>query len=258
VLILAGLGVLVLLRFELPRFGGSAQLATLEGKLARVMPFTPPIIMLGRVFHLYHPGPAFVGGVLLLIAAALWSTLPLTHSTEKRDAGAACGVGLSVLGWMLCWFELNGPLDSAAHSVLLLGLPLALFVMLGSLRARQCRASLRGLAVAIAEVTALVACGAELETLSALACVAVGVAIGVWGASVRARFRTVSGALVALFGLGVEVWLATHADNLLRWASLSLLGIGLIVGSAYLEQNRAQVARWWQKRRPSESVEEAP
>jgi len=258
VLILAGIWLLVLLRFELARFRGSAQLATVEGRLARVMPIAPPIITLGRVFHLYHPGPAFVGGVLLLASAAFWSALSLTHSAEKRDTGAACSVALSVLGWMLCWFEMSRALGSVAHSALLLGLPLSLLVLLGSLRARQWRATFRGVAAGIAELTALVACGAELDTVSALTCVAVGVTIGVWGASVRARFRTVSGALVALFGLGVQVWLAIHADNLLRWASLSLLGIGLIVGSAYLEQNRAKVARWWQARRLSRPLEETP
>src|SRR6187431_2576226 len=72
---LAGVALLGLLHLELTRFAAAAQLDTLEGKLARVMPFAPPLIMLGRVFHLYHGGPAFVGGVLLIAAAGLWLLL---------------------------------------------------------------------------------------------------------------------------------------------------------------------------------------
>ncbi|HEY0463723.1 MAG TPA: hypothetical protein VGC79_05920 [Polyangiaceae bacterium] len=72
---LAGVALLGLLRLELTRFAVTPQLDTLEGKLARIMPFAPPLIMLGRVFHLYQAGPGFIGGVLLIVAAALWIVL---------------------------------------------------------------------------------------------------------------------------------------------------------------------------------------
>ena len=72
-----------------------------------------------------------------------------------------------------------------------------------------------------------------------------GVAVAVWGASVRAHLRIVGGALVALWGIGLQVWLAVHVDNLLRWLSLTAVGILLIVGSAYIERNRGRLARLW-------------
>ena len=87
----------------------------------------------------------------------------------------------------------------------------------------------------------MVASAIDFDGWSALGCIVVGVAVAVWGAAVQARFRTVAGSLVALFGLVVQVWLATHADNVLRWASLSLVGVLLIVGSAYVERNRARL-----------------
>jgi hypothetical protein len=62
----------------------------------------------------------------------------------------------------------------------------------------------------------------------------------------QALFRTVSGSLVALFGLLVQVWLATHTDNVLRWVSLSVVGVLLIVGSAYVERNRGRIVRFWE------------
>ncbi len=43
----------------------------------------------------------------------------------------------------------------------------------------------------------------------------------------------------------MQVWLAVHADNFLRWASLSVVGVLLIVGAAYVERHRARVARAW-------------
>jgi hypothetical protein len=41
------------------------------------------------------------------------------------------------------------------------------------------------------------------------------------------------------------VWLAVQHDNLLRWASLSVVGVLLIIGSAYVERNRARIVRFW-------------
>jgi hypothetical protein len=58
--------------------------------------------------------------------------------------------------------------------------------------------------------------------------------------------RVVAGALVAVWGLGMQVWLAVHADNLLRWVSLIAVGMLLIVGSAYIERNRGRLAKLWQ------------
>lgn len=110
VTVLAGVALLGLLRLEITRFAVSAQLDTLEGKLARVMPFVPPVIMIGRVFHLYHVGPAFIGGVLLIAAAALWQFLSATASDFRRDAGAWIASSLGVIGWGLCWSEFMGQL----------------------------------------------------------------------------------------------------------------------------------------------------
>jgi len=112
---LAGAALLVLLRLELTRFAVSTQLDTLEGKLARVMPFAPPAIMLGRVFHLYHVGPAFIGGVLLIAGASLWQALSAASVAVngfRRDAGAWLASLLGVIGWGLCWSELVGQLPS--------------------------------------------------------------------------------------------------------------------------------------------------
>jgi hypothetical protein len=248
---LAGVALLGLLRLELVRFAGMAQLDTVEGKLARVMPFVAPLIMLGRVFHLYHPGPSFVGGVLIIAASALWLLLARSVAPWKRDLGSWIAAGFAILGWGLCWTDLADQLPKYLHTgatiTLLLGLPAAALVALASKRAQSARAQLLGVATCMALGTTLVATCINLDGIAALGCIVVGVAVAVWGASMRALVRTISGSLVALLGLGVQVWLATHADNMLRWISLSAVGILLIVGSALLERNRGKLVRFWEE-----------
>jgi hypothetical protein len=97
----------------------------------------------------------------------------------------------------------------------------------------------------LALLTALSASALDRGTAAAFCCIVLGVAVAVWGASVRARLRIAGGALVALWGIALQVWLAVHADNLLRWVSLTAVGILLIVGSAYIERNRARLTRLW-------------
>jgi hypothetical protein len=242
---LAGVALLGLLQLELTRFAVAAQLDTLEGKLARVMPFAPPMIMLGRVFHLYHAGPGFIGGVLLIAAAALWLVLARTESPTRRDVGAWVASAAAIAGWGCCWSELMLPSPSLGVQILLLGLPAASLLFVGAARAANARNALLSLGTILALMTALSASALDRGTASAFCCIVLGVAVAVWGASVRAPVRIVGGALVALWGLGLQVWLAVHADNLLRWVSLTAVGILLIVGSAYIERNRARLSRLW-------------
>ena len=242
---LAGVALLGLLHLELTRFALTAQLDTLEGKLARVMPFAPPLIMLGRVFHLYHPGPGFIGGILLIAAAALWLVLARTESATRRDVGAWVASTAAIAGWGCCWSDLMAHFPSLGVQVLLLGLPAAALLFLGAVRAASARNALLGVGTILALLTVLSASALDRGTASAFCCIVLGVAVAVWGASVRAPVRIVGGALVALWGLGLQVWLAVHADNLLRWVSLTAVGILLIVGSAYIERNRARLSRLW-------------
>jgi hypothetical protein len=250
VVALAGVALIAMLRLELRRFFGAAQMDTREARLARAVLFAPPLLMLGRVFHLYHPGAAFVGGVLMIAAAALWLYLPRAESLGKRDLGACISAALAVAGWGLCCSELLRHVHGAALSVLAVGLPAAALFGLASLRASTAEGGLLSVAVVLGLLTTLIAGAVGLDTLSALVCIVVGIAVAVWGASMRALLRTVTGSLVALFGLGVQVWLAVQADNVLRWLSLSVVGILLIVGSAYVERNRTTLAHFWDRKAP--------
>ena len=253
---LAGLSLIGLLRLEMTRFGVSAQLDTVEGKLARVMPFAAPIIMLGRVFHLYSVEADFVGGVLLIASAAMWLVLGRTQTSWKRDGGAWLAATLGVIGWGLCCLNLALPYWLRGVDGLLLGLPVAAVFGLAAQRAVKARGLLAGLATCTALLTTLLVCAFDSNGVGAVACIIVGVGVAVWGAAVRALFRTALGSAVALIGLCVQVWLATHHDNVLRWASLSVVGMLLIVGSAYVERNRGRIARFWEQAMTARRLEQ--
>jgi hypothetical protein len=244
---LAGLALLALLELELASLARSPELDTFEGKLARAMPFVPPLVMIGRVFHLYHVTPPFFGMLLVLAGAALWLYVPRAHSSLERDGGSLLAGASASVGWGFCAVELGQHVGGPALHVLLFGVPCAVLLVLSSLRAESLRETLFATGTLLGLGSALVATLLELGSVSALACVVLGVLVLVSGAAVGARVRTVAGALVALFGVGAEVWLAIHADDVLRWASLSLLGIVLIVGSAYVERHRARVAELWER-----------
>ena len=136
-------------------------------------------------------------------------------------------------------------MDSAAFAVLLLGLPSAALLLVASLRADGARSSIAGAGTLLGLLTVVLASAFDLGTGAALCAILLGTVVAVGGAGFGSWPWALIGASVALYGLGVQVWLAVHADNLLRWASLSLVGILLIVGAAYVERHRARVARAW-------------
>jgi hypothetical protein len=242
----AGITLIGLLHVELFRFAGKAWLDTLEGKVARAMPFLPPIIMLGRAFHLYAPGAAFAGELLLIAAAALWLSLPRVTNLTARDAGAWLSIVCSVTGWGLCALEFPHS-GSDAMRLLAVGLPGAVLMGIGATRAAASRRVAFGFATAVGLVTGVLACALEPSTVTAFVSIVSGVAVAVWGAAERSGRRMVAGGLVALAGTGVEIWLAVHHDDVLRWLSLSAVGVLLIVGSAYVERNRSRITRFWER-----------
>jgi len=242
------LSTLGLVWLELGRLGLPAQLDTTEARLARIMPFVAPFLMAGRVFHLYRPTPLFVGGLLLIAAGALWLATSRREFAGLRSLGSWPCALMAVLGWTLCWLDFSGHLHSAFASLVTLGLPSALLLLAASTRAVTSRKALAGLGLGLALVTAVLGPVAELGTLSVLTCLGIGIAAAVWGAALRNVVQTVTGAIVAVIGLGAQVMLAVRAEDLLRWGSLTAVGVLLILGASYVERNKARLARWWDAR----------
>lgn len=234
---------MAILRLDLVRFWPQPQLATLEAKLSRGLLFAPLAIMIGRVFNLYRVELPFMGALLLLLAATLWLMLPRAKEVWQRDAGSWLCAASAALGWGLCCAKLT--LGSSAFDVLLWTFPISAALLLASRRAEASRPALVSVSIVVAAAGVLLMSVADFGSVAAVAAIALGVSVAVWGAAVRARVRTVGGSLLALYGLGSQVWLATHGSDMLRWLGLSALGFLLIVGSAYVERNRARIERIW-------------
>jgi hypothetical protein len=241
-LIIVEVGALLLglTALELSRF--SRELATLEGGLARVALFLPPLIMLGRVIHLYRPTAAFYGGSLLIGAAALWLAIPTNRQSRLRDAGACLCAALGTAGWIACFSEL-WPYVRSSASVLVLGLPCALIAFASALRASGAKPLLSAIGLVFLLTTAAIGAVTGMDTLSPLLGIAIGIGVAVWGAAQSSTLRTIAGSAVAMVGLGVQLWTAVQANDLLRWVSLTVAGVLLIVGAAFVERHRLQLAR---------------
>ena len=251
---LAGALSIGLLHLDLSRFSRAAQLDTLEGRLARAMPFAPLAIVLSRAVHLYPVRAPFIGGVFLVLAALLFQSLPRFERAGYRDLGSMISAIAAQIGWALCGFELVRHIEGASLGLLVLGLPASVLLFLSSLRAARLKKALVSLGTLVGLGTTLAACVAGLNTASALVCTLCGTLVLVGGAGVRSRLWMILGSTVALFGVATEVWLAVQADNFLRWASLSIAGVLLIVGSAYVERNRVRVSQAWERLRHKTGV----
>jgi hypothetical protein len=241
-LIIAVAGALLLGLIALERSRFSRELDTLEGKLARVVLFVPPLIMLGRVIHLYRPTAAFYGGGLLIAAAALWLWIPSTGKSRWRDAGACLCAALGTAGWITCFSELWPQVRSSAP-VLLLGLPCAAIAFASALRSSSARPALSAIGLVSLLSTAAIGAVTGQDALSAMLGVAVGIGVAVWGAASGSKLRMIAGSAVAVVGLGTQLWMAMHADDLLRWVSLTAAGVLLIIGASYVERHRVEIAR---------------
>ncbi len=223
------------------------RLDTLEGWLARSAPFAAPLLMAGRVFHLYRPTTLYVGTLFLIAAAATWILTARSEQPKYRALGAwPCAV-LSLLGWSLCWVELSRHHHSDFVALVSLGLPSAALLFVASTRARRSRAVLSGFAMAALLFTAVLGPLYELSTLPVLTCLLIGIAFAVAGAGTRSWPTMLLGGLVALFGLGAQVLLAVRADDLLRWGSLTAVGVALILGASYLERHKGRLSEIGEK-----------
>ncbi|MGC4086816.1 MAG: hypothetical protein QM756_02745 [Polyangiaceae bacterium] len=237
-LLLAAVSLFASLWLELSRFAVATRLDTLEGRLARAMPFVAPLIMVGRVFHLYEFSSSTVGGCLLIAAVFCWSLAPRLEPRWREGCAWLCA-GSALGGWACCWVSVAAGAHASAW-LLGLGVPSALLLIAAAFRAERTRELLGWLATLCAISTTALASLLDPCTLAALASVVVGLAVASWGVVERAWPRALLGAALGLFGLGLALWLAVWDEGALRWASLSGLGLALIVGAAQLERRRAR------------------
>jgi len=245
IVLLFGLAVIALTELEIRRFSGVPELSTLEGRLARASLFIAPVLLAARAIHLYRPSSLFVGGVLLTAAYAVFAYARKFRDWAARDVAALASAALGVTGWMFCYDEVERHVSSTSAEIVLFGLPSALVVLFASRRAVQLRSLLGGLGVIVALATAVLAALWEQSTWAALACILTGVGVLTWGAARRSLVTTIAGGIVGLVGVGLQVSLAIQVSEFMRWGSLMLGGVLLILGASLAERYKGRLSAWF-------------
>jgi hypothetical protein len=243
--LLFAVSVIALTELETRRFSGKSELSTLEGRLARGSLFVAPLLLAGRAVHLYHPTAVFIGGVLLTLSYVLFAYAKNFASWAARDSAALGSAALGVVGWIFCYSEADRHMSSVSAQVVLFGLPSAAIMLVASRRAVQLRPLLTAFAGLMALATAVAAPLFELSTWSALACIVTGVAVLAWGAARRSIVTTLAGGIVGIVGVGLQVSLAVQVNEFMRWGSLMLGGVLLIVGASLAERYKGRISSWF-------------
>jgi hypothetical protein len=240
-----------LIALDVKRFHPKSSLTTLEGRLVRTILAVPPVLMVARCLHLYHPTLLFGGIVALSVAGAL-----LMAALRRRDAGhsgeslLATSSLVALCGWGCCagyLFQTFAFPDSAALP--LAGLPAAALLFGLSFVTRGGGSQYRGLA----SVVAFGAVAANLlvfpDWVASLCVVVVGVALLAHGAAIRNTPALVAGAGALALGVVYHMRFALQLHGF-AWVALSLLGVGLIVGASLVERNHAGFFAYLRRLRP--------
>jgi hypothetical protein len=252
IVLLFGASVIALMELEVRRFSGVPELSTLEGRLARGSLFIAPLLLAGRAIHLYHPSSLFIGGVLLTAAYAVFAYSRKFRDWSARDVAALATAALGVAGWFFCYVEVERHVSSLSAEIVLFGLPPAAVILVASRRAAQLRSLLGGLGVVVALATAVLAAISERSTWASLACIVTGVAVLAWGAARRSLVTTIAGGIVGVVGVGLQVSLAIQVSEFMRWGSLMLGGVLLIVGASLAERYKGRLSAWFRPEAESE------
>jgi hypothetical protein len=82
-------------------------------------------------------------------------------------------------------------------------------------------------------------------TWAALACILTGVGVLTWGAARRSLVTAIAGGIVGFIGVGLQVSLAIQVSEFMRWGSLMLGGVLLIVGASLAERYKGRLSAWF-------------
>jgi hypothetical protein len=85
----------------------------------------------------------------------------------------------------------------------------------------------------------------ELSTWAALACIVTGVTVLAWGAARRSFLYAAAGGLVGIIGVGLQVALAVRENEFMRWGSLLIGGIALVVGASLADRHKGRLSEWF-------------
>jgi hypothetical protein len=226
------------------KFSRGSAMRTLEGRVSRMMLLVPVFLMVARGIHLY-PALFLHWGSLLLVAGLLFlAAAKRPAANQWRDGlntGAAMLLGGGYSCWWLYWCEqrwLGGALTLPS-----LLLPLAVTLAILSTRLGPFRAMARGLAAVFALAAVVPNLWCFPDTVTLLACAALGALVLAYGVSVRSKLLCAGGGIAVISAIIYQLIGAVKLDMLTHWATLSSLGVVLIIIAAYWERYHLDVIR---------------
>lgn len=226
-------------------FVGGVSLSTGEGRLARALLAVPLVLLVGRTLVLYEPTQAFTGMAWLVASVLAFLRVPLLARSPEQLSGAQSLAGFTAAyGTCLLGSALveAGHVDGVMH-VPAYGVPIAGVWLALSYFAIAPAALRRGAALVLASTGALTLADVP-GTASTVFCILVGLGTLGYGMVVRQLSVAASGVLALAVGVIYELQRIIDVELLTHWATLSALGLALVVGAAYVERH----ARVWRLR----------
>ena len=210
-----------------------------DGLIARMMQFIPVAVMLGRGLWLYSADSFMFTIISLLAFLVLRHTTLLMakenstrHLLEKLSLIPAAGVGIGVTE------ILNTVLPVLSHGYI----PVFVIVTAGlivelSMRAGADGAFYRRIAAIIVTVGMLSNLWLAGGVLMATVCLAVGLAVAIYGYMNQQSLVLGSGVVTILVGLGYQIIQAIEYFGLGSWSSLAMLGVVAILCGSLIERH---------------------
>ncbi len=240
--ILMILTVIVLTWFEFRYFKHETTLKTLEGRFARMLMWTPPLLLIGRTGYFYYPSELFTGCILAAVALLGFLFLPsVTSQIRIQKVLQGMSVMSAIASW-LCFADVifralslgnhwTLPLCSLPTAALLL--TVSFYTIGGGAGYRRCSAliALGGVTVNLFLFPGLFA---------SFLCLLTAVLILVYGYVVEQKVIFFSGVVGVIVGLGYHLKFALSFYSLVNWGSLAITGVAIIILASIIERHQRQ------------------
>jgi hypothetical protein len=218
---------------------GDSSLKTREGLLARGLQFLPLAVILGRGMSLYA-GDIFLATVTYALVYVVVRQLSLIFADEpgkqvwlERIALLpAYAVSVGVTNIVQQTFSLSDPFAIPVFVITLAALTMEI-----ALRSNQSAATYRRLATATVTIGMLANLMLFGGVIMAAVCLALGLAVLVYGYMVEQRLVFLLGVVTLLTGISFQVSYAVTFFDLGSWASLAALGIAAILSGSVIEKH---------------------
>lgn len=245
--LIAVLGIAVPLLVLRLRFKDDISLRTPEGYFAIATLFAPVLVIITRSLWLYEADTLLHAVLALMVFALLRVATPLTDAKSKSrgllEWGGLCAAMFTAYPLAI---SISPYADTQAFytvfSLVFGGMMLDI--------ARRSEARRKGFVFIGAGMLALLHGMALIEigtTLSAVLCMAAGVAVFMAGKATEQRPLLVLGAVTVLAGLVQQVHTIITQVDFSNWAVLAALGVSIIVLASVVERYGAVLRLKWQR-----------